>query len=68
MGGGILAVVADLDTNEERILAFEPLPPAIRPKTVAEQQSLIEDNDEDVRDDFDKFLPKKPSETGEAEA
>ncbi len=35
VGGGILAVVADLDTNEERILGFEPLPLAIRPKTVA---------------------------------
>jgi hypothetical protein len=68
VGGAILSVVADLDTKEERILAFEPLPPAIRPKTKAEQQITIEDENEDVRDDFDKFLPEKPSDTGESEA
>lgn len=68
VGGGILAVVADLDTNEERILGFEPLPLAIRPKTVAEQQSAAEDDDEDVREDFEEFLPRTAPETGEAEA
>ena len=68
VGGGILAVVADLDTNEERILGFEPLPLAIRPKTVAEQQSAAEGDDEDVREDFEEFLPRTAPEAGEAEA
>lgn len=68
VAGGILAVVADLDTKEERILAFAPLPSAIRPKTVAEQQQN-EDDDENVQEDFEKFLPEKsPSETGNSEA
>ena len=67
VGGGILAVVADLDTSEERILGFEPLPLAIRPRTVAERQIVAED-DEDVREDFEQFLPRNASETGDAEA
>ena len=53
---------------KERILGFEPLPLAIRPKTVAEQQSAAEGDDEDVREDFEEFLPRTAPETGEAEA
>jgi len=68
VGGAILSVVADLDTNEEQFLGFAPLPPAIRPKTLAEQQITVEDENDDVRDDFGKFLPEKPSDTGESEA
>ncbi|SKV72806.1 Uncharacterised protein [Mycobacteroides abscessus subsp. abscessus] len=61
-------MVADLDTSEERILGFEPLPLAIRPKTVAERQIVTEDDDEDVREDFEQFLPRNASEAGDAEA
>lgn len=68
VGGAILSVVTDLDTSEEQILAFTALPPAIRPKTVAEQAQTMVEDDEGVRDDFGKFLPNKASETGEAEA
>ncbi|OBJ92030.1 hypothetical protein A9W97_10920 [Mycobacterium gordonae] len=71
VGGAILAVMDDLDGNEERILAFAPLPAAIRPSTVAELQHNVGDDDEDerVREDFNRFLPGKPAfEAGEAEA
>lgn len=71
VGGAILAVMDDLDGNEEQMLAYAPLPAAIRPTTVAEQQHSVVDEDEDerVREDFTKFLPgKSPSETGEAGA
>jgi hypothetical protein len=69
VGGAILAAVADLDTGEERPLAFAPLPPAIRPKTKAEQRIAIEDDDEDLREreDFGSFLPKKDSESEESD-
>lgn len=71
VGGAILAVVADLGGSEEQILAFAPLPAAIRPKTVAERKQSMVDDDEDerVREDFEKFLPSKsPAETGETGA
>lgn len=71
VGGAILAVMYDLDGNEEQMLASAPLPAPIRPTTVAEQPRNVadEDDDERVREDFTKFLPgKSPSETGEAGA
>lgn len=71
VGGAILAVVADLGGSEEQILAFAPLPAAIRPKTVAERQHSMVDDEEDERvcEDFEKFLPSKsPAETGETGA
>ncbi|ETZ96685.1 hypothetical protein I547_1097 [Mycobacterium kansasii 824] len=69
VGGAILAVIYDLDGNEEQFLAFAPLPAAIRPTTVAEKQHNVVDDDERMREDFDKFLPGKSAfEAGEAEA
>lgn len=71
VGGAILAVMYDLDGNEEQFLASVPLPAPIRPATDAEQQNNMVDDDEDerVREDFDRFLPgKSPSETGDAGA
>ncbi|MHA7658412.1 hypothetical protein ACX9NJ_23515 [Mycobacterium sp. ML2] len=71
VGGAILAVMDDLDGNEEKMLAYAPLPAAIRPTAVAEQRQTVVDDDEDerVREDFNKFLPGKSTfEAGEAEA
>lgn len=70
VGGAILAVVADLDGSEERMLAFAPLPAAIRPTTAAALRSVVEeDEDERVREDFTTFLPGNPAaETGDAGA
>ncbi len=60
VAGGILAIVEEFDTPEERIVAFVDLPAAIRPKTAAEiaQQDIADDEDER---DFDDQWPEKPS-------
>jgi len=63
VGGAILAAVADLDTNEERILVSTPLPPAIRPKTEAE--SGEQDTDYQPDGDFEKIFGEKSTETGD---
>jgi hypothetical protein len=65
VAGAILAAVADIDTSEERILAHTPLPPAIRPKTAAEDQP---DTDYEPRGDFDEYFGEKSSETGDSGA
>jgi hypothetical protein len=65
VAGAILAAVADIDTSEERILAFTALPAAVRPKTAAEEQP---DTGYEPRGDFEKFFPEKSSETGDSGA
>lgn len=57
VAGGILAIVEEIDTSEERIVAFVDPPAAIRPKSVAE---IAQQDDEDERD-FDEQWPKNPS-------
>lgn len=63
VAGAILAAVADLDTNEERVLVFTALPPAIRPKTEAEEQQ--EDTDYQPDGDFNEIFGKKSTDTGD---
>lgn len=62
--GAVLAAVADVDTSEERILAFASLPPAVRPETVS--QAVTEDYE--PQEDFEKHLPQKSSDTGDSGA
>lgn len=66
VGGAILAAVADLDTNEERILVSTPLPPAIRPNTEAEADE--QDTDYQPDGDFDNIFGKKSTDTGDSGA
>lgn len=68
VAGAILAMVADIDTKDERIVEFIELPPAIRPKTAAELAAHDYSDDEDVRDFEDLLPPESPSETGDSEA
>lgn len=68
VAGAILAMVADLDTKDERIVAFVKLPAAIRPKTAAEMVLHDQGEDEDVRDFEDLLPPESPSGTGDFEA
>lgn len=66
VAGAMLAAVADLNTTEERILVFTTLPPAIRPKTAAEEQQ--QDTDYQPAGDFDEIFGKKSSDTGDSGA
>jgi hypothetical protein len=68
VAGAILAMVADIDTKDERIVEFVELPPAIRPKTAAELAARDDSDDEDVRDFEDLLPPESPSGTGDSEA
>jgi hypothetical protein len=67
VGGGILSVVADLDTPEERVLAWVRLPDPIRPKSTVERELAIVEDEVEV-EDFQKFLPDKSPQTGDGEA
>lgn len=58
----ILAAVADIDTSEERILAFTAMPPAVRPRSAAE----IQTQDYEPVDDFDEY--DQGAGTGDSEA
>jgi hypothetical protein len=60
VAGGILAMVEEIDTSDERIVAFVDLPAAIRPKTAAEiaQQDV---EDDEVDREFDEQWPENPS-------
>lgn len=60
VAGGILAMVEEIDTSDERIVAFVDLPAAIRPKTAAEIAQQDVEDDEDDRD-FDEQWPENPS-------
>lgn len=68
VAGAILAMVADIDTKDERIVEFVDLPPAIRPKAAAELAARDDSDDEDLRDFEDLLPPESPSETGNSEA
>lgn len=63
VAGAILAAVADLDTNDQRILVFTTLPSAIRPKTAAEEQQA--DTDYQPDGDFNEIFGKKSTDTGD---
>lgn len=59
----ILAAVADLGVSgEERILAFAPLPAAVRPERVSDVDT---GEDYEPAGDYEQFLPKKSSDTGD---
>lgn len=63
VAGAILAAVADLDTNDERILVFTALPAAIRPRTEAEEAA--QDTDYQPDGDFNEIFGKKSTDTGD---
>lgn len=65
--GGILAMVADINTPQERIIALVGLPAAIRPKTAAELEQTDTGYDE-PEGDFEKEFPDDGSATGDSEA
>jgi hypothetical protein len=65
VAGGILTVVEEFDTQEERIVAFVDLPPAIRPKTKAEVALGAARNEEEHRQ-FDERFPQIRSENNES--
>lgn len=66
VAGAILAAVADLNTTEEHILVYTTLPPAMRPKTAAEEQQ--QDTDYQPAGDFDEIFGKKAADTGDSGA
>lgn len=68
VAGGILAMVADIDTSDEQILDFVALPPAIRPKALVELAAEQDADEEDLRDFEEHLPPESSSGTGGLEA
>lgn len=63
VAGAILAAVADLDTNDERILVFTALPAAVRPRTAAEEAQ--QDTDYQPAGDFNDIFGATSTDTGD---